>query len=178
MAEQGELSFAGLLRRLRAEVRLTQGELAEAAGVSYRTVSDLERGLNKTARKDTAGLLAGALGLAGQARVVFIAAARGRASPGEVLAARAAQPPVAGAAAGPVGDPVPAAEAWAGRVVPAAASGWVAPRELPGDVPGFAGREGGAGGAGPAAARGHRRWERPGWGAGGYLRGGRDRGGG
>jgi transcriptional regulator with XRE-family HTH domain len=83
-----ELRFAGLLRQLRAEARLTQEELAEAAGLSTRSVSDLERGLTRTAHKDTAGLLAGALGLAGPAREAFVAAARGKAEAGEVLAAR------------------------------------------------------------------------------------------
>ena len=55
--------------------------------MSPRSVSDLERGINRTARKDTAVLLAGALGLAGQARELFVAAARGRAPAGEALAA-------------------------------------------------------------------------------------------
>ena len=87
MAEQPALGFAGLLRQLRAEARLTQEELAEAAGLSPRSVSDLERGINRTARKDTAVLLAGALGLAGPARALFVAAARGRAPAAEVLAA-------------------------------------------------------------------------------------------
>src|SRR6516164_11327146 len=64
MAEQPALSFGGLLRQLRAEALLTQEELAEAARLSPRSVSDLERGVNRTARKDTAGLLADALGLA------------------------------------------------------------------------------------------------------------------
>ena len=82
------LSFAGLLRRFRAEARLTQEELAEAAGLSPRSVSDLERGINRTARKDTAVLLADALSLTGQVRVLFVAAARGRAPAAEVLAAR------------------------------------------------------------------------------------------
>ena len=87
MAEQSVLEFAGLLRQLRAEARLTQEELAEAAGVSPRSVSDLERGINRTARKDTAELLAGALGLTEPVRAVFVAAARGRAPAAEVLAA-------------------------------------------------------------------------------------------
>jgi tetratricopeptide (TPR) repeat protein/transcriptional regulator with XRE-family HTH domain len=72
------VSFAGLLRRLRAEAGLTQEELAEAAGVGGRTVSDLERGVALTARKETARLLADALGLDGTVRVSFEAAARGR----------------------------------------------------------------------------------------------------
>ena len=87
MAEQLALGFGGLLRQLRAEAGLTQEELAEAAGLSPRSVSDLERGINRTARKDTAELLAGALGLAEPARPVFVAAARGRAPAEEVLAA-------------------------------------------------------------------------------------------
>jgi WD40 repeat protein/transcriptional regulator with XRE-family HTH domain len=87
MAQQPALGFGGLLRQLRAEARLTQEELAEAAGLSPRSVSDLERGVNRTARKDTAELLAGALGLAGAVRDLFVAAARGRAPAAEVLAA-------------------------------------------------------------------------------------------
>ena len=87
MAEQPALGFAGLLRQLRTEAGLTQEELAEAAGVSPRSVSDLERGINRTARKDTAVLLGGALGLAEQVRALFVAAARGQAPAAEVLAA-------------------------------------------------------------------------------------------
>src|SRR5436305_12001325 len=87
-AAESVVSFAGLLRQFRAEARLTQEELAEAAGLSPRSVSDLERGINRTARKDTAVLLADALSLTGQVRVLFVAAARGRAPAAEVLAAR------------------------------------------------------------------------------------------
>jgi tetratricopeptide (TPR) repeat protein/transcriptional regulator with XRE-family HTH domain len=85
--EQAALSFAGLLRRLRDDAGLTQEELAEAASLSRRSVSDLERGVNLTARHDTARLLAGALGLTGPQRTLFEAAARGRAPASEVLAA-------------------------------------------------------------------------------------------
>jgi transcriptional regulator with XRE-family HTH domain len=95
MAEQPALGFAGLLRQLRAEAGLTQEELAEAAGLSPRSVSDLERGINRTARKDTAVLLGGALGLAEPVRALFVAAARGLAPAAEVLgAARGARPRV------------------------------------------------------------------------------------
>jgi len=87
VAEQPGLSFAGLLRQLRAEARLTQEELAEAAGVSPGSVSNLERGINRTAHKDTAVLLAGALGLAGPAGELFVAAARGKAPAADVLVA-------------------------------------------------------------------------------------------
>ena len=92
MAEQLALGFGGLLRQLRAEAGLTQEELAEAASLSPRSVSDLERGINRTARKDTAELLAGALGLAEPARALFVAAARGRAPAEEVLAALRGKP--------------------------------------------------------------------------------------
>jgi transcriptional regulator with XRE-family HTH domain len=85
--EQPGLSFAALLRQLRAEARLTQEELAQAAGLSPRSVSDLERGINRTARKDTAALLAGALGLAGSARELFVAVGRGRVPAEDLLAA-------------------------------------------------------------------------------------------
>jgi tetratricopeptide (TPR) repeat protein/transcriptional regulator with XRE-family HTH domain len=73
-------SFAGLLRRVRGDAGLTQEELAHAAGLSPRSVSDLERGVNRTARRDTARLLADALGLIGTQRALFEAAARGRGS--------------------------------------------------------------------------------------------------
>jgi WD40 repeat protein/transcriptional regulator with XRE-family HTH domain len=87
--QQSALSFAGLLRQLRAEARLTQEELAAAAGVSPRSVSNLERGINRTAHKDTAVLLAGALGLTGPAEELFVAAARGNVPAAEVLAVAA-----------------------------------------------------------------------------------------
>jgi len=87
MAERDVLGFAELLRQLRAEAMLTQEELAESAGLSPRSVSDLERGIHRTARKDTAELLAGALGLAEPARAVFVAAALGRIPAAEVLTA-------------------------------------------------------------------------------------------
>ena len=82
MGEQTAPGFGGLLRRLRAEAGLTQEELAEAARLSPRSVSDLERGVNRTARKETARLLADALGLIGPARAEFEAAAGGRPVPG------------------------------------------------------------------------------------------------
>ena len=99
VAERPVLSFAGLLRQLRAEAKLTQEELAEAAGLSPRSVSDLERGINRTAHKDTALLLADALGLAEPVRELFVAVARGKAPAAEVLAARQGVAPGAFAAA-------------------------------------------------------------------------------
>jgi transcriptional regulator with XRE-family HTH domain len=99
VAGQSAVSLAGLLQQLRAEAKLTQEELAEAAGLSPRSVSDLERGIHRTAHKDTAVLLAGALGLDGPARELFVAAARGRAPAAGVLAAQQGEPPGAFAAA-------------------------------------------------------------------------------
>jgi tetratricopeptide (TPR) repeat protein/transcriptional regulator with XRE-family HTH domain len=112
MGQTAELRFADLLRQLRTEARLTQEELAEAASLSPRSVSDLERGINRTARKESAQLLADALQLSGDVRVVFVAAARGRAPAAEVLAARQAAAPTAAAT-----------------------------RSLPRDISGFTGRE-------------------------------------
>ena len=99
MTEQSALNFGGLLRQLRTEARLTQEELAEAARLSPRSVSDLERGISRTARKETAGRLAEALNLTGPEREMFVAAARGRTSAAEVLAARGSGAPGAFAAA-------------------------------------------------------------------------------
>jgi tetratricopeptide (TPR) repeat protein/transcriptional regulator with XRE-family HTH domain len=77
VAEQ-PVTLASALRKLRINAELTQEELAEAAGLSPRSISDLERGINQTARKDTARLLADALNLTGSARAAFEAVARGR----------------------------------------------------------------------------------------------------
>ncbi len=85
MAEGPALGFARLLRQLRDDAGLTQEELAEAATLSPRSVSDLERGVSLTARKETARLLADALDLAGPERALFEAAARGRALPADTL---------------------------------------------------------------------------------------------
>ena len=92
VAESAAQGFGGLLRLLRADAGLTQEELAEAARLSPRTVSDLERGMSRTARKDSALLLADALGLAGPVRRVFVASAQGRVRAAEVLAARSQVP--------------------------------------------------------------------------------------
>src|SRR5580658_2622801 len=72
------VTFAGLLRKLRTSARLTQEELAEAAGLSPRSISDLERGIAATPQRETIRLLADALGLTGPPRAEFEAVARGR----------------------------------------------------------------------------------------------------
>jgi len=76
LAEPGP--FGTLLRSLRIAAGLTQEELAEAARLSVRSVSDLERGINRTARKETARLLAEGLRISGPVRDEFEAVARGR----------------------------------------------------------------------------------------------------
>ncbi len=79
--------FAGVLRRLRAQARLTQEELAAAAGLSPRAISDLERGMVTTPHKDTVRLLAEALHLDSWARVEFESAVFGRTGAGGTAAA-------------------------------------------------------------------------------------------
>ncbi len=68
-------SFAALLRRLRRRKGLTQEQLAEASRVSWRSVSDFERGATRTPHRDTVALLADALGLDGDERATFEAVA-------------------------------------------------------------------------------------------------------
>jgi tetratricopeptide (TPR) repeat protein/transcriptional regulator with XRE-family HTH domain len=80
------VTFAGLLRQLRAGAGLTQEELAEAASVSVRSVRDLERGRVATPQKETVRLLADALRLTGPGRAEFEEAARRRSAPGGVVA--------------------------------------------------------------------------------------------
>ena len=119
MAEQATSELAGLLRQLRAGAGLTQQELAKAAGLSPRAVSDLERGIHRTARQDTAVRLAGALGLAEPVRSSFIAAARGRIQAAQVLAAKPKQAPgdSLGSAAGVYGF-MPSLTSFVGRAGP------------------------------------------------------------
>jgi tetratricopeptide (TPR) repeat protein/transcriptional regulator with XRE-family HTH domain len=139
VTEQSALGFAGLLRLLRAEARLTQEELASAAGVSTRAVSDLERGLHQKAHKDTAAMLADALTLPAAARALFVAAARGHVPAAEVLAARAHAAATAHEPPRPAGVATSADTAGGG---PAASgpAGQPVPHELPADVGAFTGR--------------------------------------
>jgi tetratricopeptide (TPR) repeat protein/transcriptional regulator with XRE-family HTH domain len=85
-----QVRFAGVLRRLRAAAGLTQEELAEAAGLSPRAISDLERGVVTTPHKDTVRLLAEALHLDGPARAEFEAVARGTGHGGAIASGVAA----------------------------------------------------------------------------------------
>ncbi len=80
MEDEGRERFGTLLRRLRQGSGLTQDELARRAGLSARGLSDLERGVSRSARQDSAVLLADALALVGEARERFLHAARGHSS--------------------------------------------------------------------------------------------------
>jgi len=75
---EAPVTFSSMLRRLRTDVQLTQGELARAATLSVRAVSDLERGVATTPHRDTVRLLADALHLIGPTRAQFESVARGR----------------------------------------------------------------------------------------------------
>jgi tetratricopeptide (TPR) repeat protein/transcriptional regulator with XRE-family HTH domain len=70
-----QVIFGRLLRAHRHRALLTQEQLAERAGMSSRTIRDLERGRVRQPRGDTVRLLADALTLAGARRVEFQAAA-------------------------------------------------------------------------------------------------------
>jgi predicted ATPase/transcriptional regulator with XRE-family HTH domain len=108
-------TFGELLLRYRKAAGLTQEELAERASLSARAISDLERGVKHTPRKDTLLLLADALALSPADRVVFENIAR--------LHARALLParPDPAAAPPPPDPPLPRAgdfQTWPGRATP------------------------------------------------------------
>jgi class 3 adenylate cyclase/transcriptional regulator with XRE-family HTH domain len=68
--------FGDMLRRLRRAAGLTQEELGERAGLSARGLSDLERGVNRTPRRETVRALADALGLSPDERAALERARR------------------------------------------------------------------------------------------------------
>jgi ribosome-binding protein aMBF1 (putative translation factor) len=68
-ADPQHSSFGELLRRYRVAAGLSQEALAEQARLSVRGISDLERGLSRTPRRETVALLAEALGEAAFARL-------------------------------------------------------------------------------------------------------------
>src|SRR5262245_23539996 len=68
-------SFGALLRARRRRALLSQEQLAARAGLSERTVRDLETGRVRSPRPDTARLLADALQLTGPERESWFAAA-------------------------------------------------------------------------------------------------------
>ena len=69
-----DVALAGILVRYRKSVGLTQEMLAERAGISTRSVSDMERGLVRNPRRRTWQALAGALALAEPDRSEFLRA--------------------------------------------------------------------------------------------------------
>jgi predicted ATPase/transcriptional regulator with XRE-family HTH domain len=69
-------SFGTLLRRYREAAGITQEALAERAGLSVRGISDLERGVRQSPRRETVDLLAVALALPPHKRALLEAAAR------------------------------------------------------------------------------------------------------
>src|SRR4051812_9454323 len=76
-----EPALSRFLRRRRAEAGLTQEALAERAGISARTISDVERGLRSAVYRDTADRLADALGLDEAGRVELRGLGRARRAP-------------------------------------------------------------------------------------------------
>jgi non-specific serine/threonine protein kinase len=74
-------SFGAILRHYRRAAELTQEELAERAGISARSVSDLERGTSHTPRRDTVKLIIHALGLDDDERITLEAALNHRRGP-------------------------------------------------------------------------------------------------
>src|SRR5262245_3308407 len=69
-------SFAELLREHRLARGLTQAELAERAGLSWRGISDLERGLKQSPRASTVRLLVQGLGLTEPETAALVRAAQ------------------------------------------------------------------------------------------------------
>lgn len=83
--------FGDLLRRFRLAGGFTQETLAERASISARAISDLERGVKHRPQKETVRLLAGALDLPTDERIIFEQAAHRRiAAPAHL---RAISPP-------------------------------------------------------------------------------------
>ena len=145
------LSFGDLLRQHRHAAGLSQEELAERAGMSPRGISDLERSVRTYPYRETARLLAEALGLSGgrpvgvpargpaSAQQRHGARATGRSSPGSAdpphrpaRGTRRGQPPPA-RRHGPLGDPdrsrrrgqdPPGARRGGGRGTRCSATGW------------------------------------------------------
>jgi transcriptional regulator with XRE-family HTH domain/NADH:ubiquinone oxidoreductase subunit K len=70
-ADEPSAGFGDLLRDHRRAAGLTQERLAERAGVSQRSISDIERGGEHVPRRDTVALLVRALGLLEPDRVAL-----------------------------------------------------------------------------------------------------------
>jgi len=90
MGEGRAGTFAQLLRRHRLAAGLSQGALAERAGLSVRGLSDLERGVKTAPHREMVALLGAALGLGPEDRAALEAAVPRRRMPRGAL--RAAPP--------------------------------------------------------------------------------------
>ncbi len=106
-APLSEVRFGDALRRVRRAAGLTQEALAARAGISTRTVSDLERGVIHHPQRETLRLLVDALGLDARAAVTLEAIGAGVAPPVPVMPVPA--PVVFPVTSGSIADgPVPA----------------------------------------------------------------------
>jgi predicted ATPase/DNA-binding XRE family transcriptional regulator len=76
LGQERDGKLAASVKQIRLAAGMTQEELAEQAGVSARTVSDVERGLRTALHHDTARRLADALRLEHDKRREFVAIAR------------------------------------------------------------------------------------------------------
>ncbi len=81
MADHDAPTFGPLLKRYRVRAGLSQEELAEAAGLSVRGISDLERGFRRSPQRETLRLLVEALGLTDREREELEAAVERRRGP-------------------------------------------------------------------------------------------------
>ena len=72
------LAFGDLLRRLRRSSGLSQEALAERATISWRTISDLERGIKRKPQQETFRLIVEALDLSPHDRIMLQSAMRGQ----------------------------------------------------------------------------------------------------
>ena len=100
-------TFGDLLRRHRVLGGMSQEDLAERARLSARAISDLERGVKRTPRRDTVQLLVEALELSDETRKTFVTAAREPAARRTLRRAGQPQGAVIGAPAYPHGSVAP-----------------------------------------------------------------------
>jgi transcriptional regulator with XRE-family HTH domain len=76
MRKSSKITLAEVLRQFRSDARLSQEDLAERAGLSPRTVSNIETGAAPSPRAITISLLAEALGLDAERRERLFAVSR------------------------------------------------------------------------------------------------------
>jgi predicted ATPase/transcriptional regulator with XRE-family HTH domain len=105
MAHSSNTSFGELLRHYRKSAGLTQEELAQAARLSVRAISDLERGVNQVPRRDTLMLLLHALKLSEADRDTFEVAARRQALERGRISTSSAQSGLSGAGEAVIAPP-------------------------------------------------------------------------